>query len=557
MILRKVIRIFFIIFLLAVFQGGAWAGEPSRVAIIPFKMNADRDLSFLREGIVDMLTTRLSWENKVVVIEREVTERIVGKIAGAGPMNEKVAREIGTALHADYVLFGSLTVFGESVSIDAKMMDVHGAKPVVTIFNQSRGMDNVIPKINVFASDINEKVFGRVLTIREEAPRQVASRAPFPDIYAHPEKLLGEGIQEYGGMMETSGLNPNFIAVGGRRDAGSFWKSRNFEEHIKGMSIGDIDGDGHQEVVFISQNQIFVYRNVERRFIKVKEISGEPNDNFIGVDVADINGNGKAEIFVTNLNTLRDVLQSFVLEWEAGDFVTISKGNNWYYRVIELPMQGPVLLGQKRGLSDPFLGDIYELGWRNGNYEGIHTMDIPRGVNVFAFTIGDVLDDGQEMILAFDENDYLQILTRSGAREWKSDEYYGGSVNYLEMASENEPSEKGRLFLAQRIFIKDLDRDGKKEVIVIKNHAGTSRLFKRYRQFSSSEIVSLSWNGLGLGLNWKTRKIHGYVSDFAIGDFDNDGQEELVAAVVMEQGASFVAKAKSTIISYDLAIPKT
>lgn len=557
MTLKKVTGIFLTILLLSVFPGSARADDPTKVAVIPFKMNTERDLSFLRDGIVDMLTSRLSWGDKVVVIQRESTERIVRKIAG--PINEKVARKIGAALKADYVLFGSLTIFGESVSIDAKMIDVSGTKPAVAVFNQSRGMDSVIPKVNAFATEVNEKCFGRVPLIRHEAPRQVASRAPFPDIYGHPEKLLGEGSAlEHDNRMQTSTINPDFIVASSRSKSGSFWKSRNFKEYIKSISIGDIDGDNKQEIVFISQNSIFVYKNVERRFIKVKEIAGdEPNVNFIGVDVADINGNGKAEIFVTNLNTLRDSLESFVLEWEAGDFVTVTKNNNWYYRVLELPMQGTVLLGEKRGISDPFIGGIYELSWINGKYEPTNRVRVPRDLNVFSFAVGDVLNDGTEMILAFNEDDYLQILTKSGSKEWKSAEHYGGSVNYLDIESRSGESEKDRLFLSQRIFMKDLDRDGKKEVIVVQNHAGTSRLFKRYRSFSSSQIVSLSWNGLGLALNWKTRKIHGYVSDFAIGDFDNDGQEELVAAVVMERGASFVAKAKSAIISYDLAIPKT
>ncbi|MBE9580288.1 MAG: hypothetical protein IMF18_01565 [Proteobacteria bacterium] len=50
--------------------------------------------------------------------------------------------------------------------------------------------------------------------------------------------------------------------------------------------------------------------------------------------------------------------------------------------------------------------------------------------------------------------------------------------------------------------------------------------------------------------------MHGYVSDFAIADFDNDGEEEIVAALVMSKGASFVLKPKSAIISYDLKIPE-
>jgi hypothetical protein len=91
---------------------------------------------------------------------------------------------------------------------------------------------------------------------------------------------------------------------------------------------------------------------------------------------------------------------------------------------------------------------------------------------------------------------------------------------------------------------------------VVKNQGTGSRLFKRFRNYSSSEIVNLSWDGLGLALNWKTRKVQGYVSDFAIEDFDNDGQNEIVAAVVLEQGVSLLMKPKSVIISYDLIQPE-
>ncbi|MBW2640541.1 MAG: hypothetical protein JRE10_10395, partial [Deltaproteobacteria bacterium] len=123
------------------------AAEVNRVAIVPFKVNAEKDLSFLRDGIVDMLTSRLSVEDKVVVLCREEIAKVLKTVSP--PINESKAREIGSKLGVDYVLFGSLTVFGESVSMDAKMVDVSGTQPVLTFFNQSQGMDQVIPKINL------------------------------------------------------------------------------------------------------------------------------------------------------------------------------------------------------------------------------------------------------------------------------------------------------------------------------------------------------------------------------------------------------------------------
>ena len=152
-------RILFLSFILMIFTNiNLFADDPERVAIIPFKMNAQKDLTFLKDGIYDMFASRLSRAGKVQVVERKETENVLEKINGS--LNEEVARRTGKKLKVDFVLFGSLTVFGNSVSIDAKMIDVSGKKPTLTFFEQSQGMDEVIPRINMIASNINEKVFG-------------------------------------------------------------------------------------------------------------------------------------------------------------------------------------------------------------------------------------------------------------------------------------------------------------------------------------------------------------------------------------------------------------
>jgi len=530
------------------------SAQPTTVAIFPFRINAAQDLGYMQNGIFDMLSARLSWGDKVRIISQQRTRALFDDLTE--PLNDGEARKLGARLEADYVLYGSLTVFGNSVSIDAKMLDVEGQEPPVTVFNQSEGMDEVIPKINVFAQEINEKVFGRAApqpapTGKPESP----PRRAFPEksIYAHPETVLEQPPAASG--RQTSELNPDFIAGAGRRDTASFWKSRNFEVYIKAVALGDVDGDGVMESAFVSENELFVYRNEAGRFIQIREIPGESYFNYIGVDVADINDNGKAEIFVTNLNTRQDRLESFVLEWDGNEFATISNENNWYYRVLETTTRGTILLGQKRGINDLFLSPIHQLGWRGATYESVGTIRTPEEMNLFSFALGDVMNNGREEIVALNEDDYLQIFTKDGTREYKSDEQFGGSVNFMDFEPHVGQTETERFYFPQRIFIKDLDKDGQNEVIVVRNHAGSGRLFKRYRHYSSAEIASMSWDSMGLALNWKTRKIHGYVSDYVIGDFDNDRQPELVAAVVMKKGAAFLVKPKSTIISYDIASP--
>lgn len=549
MLNRRKTGILLLILVIILLSGVSSAVEPKRVAIIPFKINSDRDLSFLRDGIGDMLSSRLSWKDRVIVLEKEAVQDALSSVSAS--INEKLATEIGNSLHADYVVFGSLTVFGNSVSLDATIVDVSGKKPPITIFNQSHGMDEVIPKINEFAMEINRKVFGRILVSKKVSNQPSSSR----NIYVHPDRLIDESATN----SELSEVNPSFVVTPPKKRAGGlFWKSRKFKTYIKGMALGDVDGDKKTEIVFISENRIYIYRNTKRRLSKIREISGGTYDSFISVDVADINGNEKAEIFVTNLHKRQNTLSSFVLEWNGSDFIPICKDEKWYYRTIDIPARGQVLFGQRRGIPDVFLPGVYELAWRSGRgYEPVEKVKLPPDLNVYSFNLGDIMNKGEEMIVAFDEADYLKIFNRSGSEEeWKSDKYYGGSLNYLEQKPNMTSHESKYIYIPQRIFIKDIDNDGKNEVIIVKNYYGTgSRLFTRFRKFTSSEIQSLSWDGLGLALNWKTRKIHGYVSDYAIADFDNDGKEELIATVVTKTSSIF-SKGNSSIISYDLFEPQ-
>jgi len=155
------------------------------------------------------------------------------------------------------------------------------------------------------------------------------------------------------------------------------------------------------------------------------------------------------------------------------------------------------------------------------------------------------------MIVAFTNNNHLRILHRNGEEEWTSSEEYGGSATYIEYPSEMDPREMDRFYLPQRIHIVDIDNDGNAEVIVVKNIDASGSLFSRLRFFKSGHVECLTWDNLGLSLKWETRKISGYISDCAIADMNNDGQDELVFSVVSKSSSVF-GKARSFIVSWDI-----
>lgn len=544
---------------------------PYRIAILPFKINAAEDLTYLQEGIMDMLSSRIAWGNKVLMVEKDACRKAYQKYKGN--ITETAVREIGRELGADYIISGSITIFGENASLDAKIVDLKMERPPITAYTQSRGIDGIIPKINEFATSINEKMFERA----ETQELAYGTGTPQTSQESTPQASISEMNPEL--MIPKEELDPEFSIIAREKTKrtlegfiettqsgrGNFWKSRNFPFRIGGLDIGDVDKDGKKEIVFISdEGDIWIYRYHKGTIVLVQEIKGKSYNNLISVDVADINKNGIDEIFVSNFNINKGVPSSFVLEWNGKSFDPIANDLKCYLRVIKRWNHEPILVGQKKGIKEPFMAGVYQLRWVGDSYKEGEVITSTPSVSIYGFTYGDVTGDGVDDFIQLGNDDRLRVIAKGGVVEWKSDDDFGGSLDYVpgEVTGEeadpwSQVTEEQRSYLSPRLLLCDLDLDESPEVIAVKNLSRISRMTKRYRHYGSGEICSLSWDGLGLSENWKTKKIHGYLSDLAIADMDNDGENELVVPVVTRIGSSYVYKSRSCIISYDLRLEQT
>jgi TolB-like protein len=556
--------VLFLCVLSIVFSGSVWAAEAEketkRVAVLPFSVHSSEDITYVRDGIWDMLISRLSVTEGVSVTPKQEVREALKTLGGKEPAVADVYG-LGKRLNLDYAVWGSITKIGNSVSLDAKLLDVSTYKTPVGVFEQCQGMDDVIPRISDFAKKIHYHILGITPPAAEATSLPPAGKQrPAASPLTVPE---GKVIQTREGTF-TSVINPAFITSANPLAQKGFWMSQRYKKTFKGMDIGDVDGDGKNEVIAIDDRTIEIYQREGMALALRTKISGESYDQFLAVDVADINGNGIAEIIVTNLAENKP--KSFVMEFRDGKFEKIASGLEWFMRITDTE-GGPVLMGQGIMLGDPLSGPIHEIVWRNGAYREGRRMLIPEGLSVFGVLLAKI-DGGTERVVALDEYDHINILEKTkkplskihivGGSDnllWISYDVYGGSNNkiYLERRSSGIDTNEdagGSVYVKERLLSYDTNGDGKKELVVVKNLSPSGRIMKNVRVFTRSEIYNLEWDGLGLAENWRTKRIQGYVADYQIKDIDNDGKDEVVLLVGL--GTTLT---RSAIVAYDLDVP--
>ncbi len=543
------------------------APAPVKVAILPFNMHTPAQLNYLQDGIRDMLTSRLGWEGKVQVIDRSAVDQATRGMKS--DISSEDAQRLGRTLKADYVVFGSLTGAGQALSIDAKMVPLSEKGSPLTFSSQTRSLDDVIPQVNQFAQEINQKVFSRPGEKGQAKPTEEESYSTRnPELLVPTTMLPGDKI---------SYLNPNFVEItpdGSLRQPG-LWKSQDFQGGIIGMDVGDVDGDRRTEMVTITKNTVTVLRKEAQGLKTLATYSGPDTDRYLWVTLVDINKDGRAEIFVTNLRSLigkprpdeiqhnepgygREALGSMVLGFAEPRLQLLADNVPHYLNGVDLPKRGKVLLGQQRGGSDrgAFQPEIYEMQFQGNRLSPLVQVHLPSRCNVFNFARADINNDGADETILVDSSNHLAILNTAGDQIWKSDRLFAATTNSFEAKIEDLRYNDIKYYaIPSGILVADLNRDGIPEIVLTRTTEQLSRFMPEGLKFyDRGEIVSLSWDQLGLVENWKTREINGMVTAIRIADLNNDGTSELIASLVLAKDYVKFWQSKSTIFSYDLNI---
>lgn len=542
-----------------------------RIAVLSFKVNAAKDMSYIKTGIRDMISSRLASRVGAVIISPALVDKAA---AGMGGLDTpELILSIGRTLSADYIISGSFTSFAGSTSIDALLQSVKTSDSLQRFSASASQDDEMIQAIDSLTWDIAEKSFSRERpslvtrsTYQQAASSQAAPPATFQS--AHPDRYL---MGRYGAGAGSSGsqlLRPMGVVTSPM----GFSKSQNIKFGLVDMVVGDVDGDGDDEFILASRREVRIYRQIGRKMQQVAKVSTPYNRYKIhSVTLADLNSDGIKEIYVSAADA--EDPNSFILEWDGQKYKEIARDKKWYIRAMEIPGEGVVLAGQKSSMNHILSRGIYRLNLSGSSLVRGEKIAV-KGVNLFDFTLADLDGDGKNEMIAISQGDKLMVLRPSGRLLWTSDDNYGGTTRFIGGESTADTArnlENGadylRIFIPARVIIRDVNNDGQLDVIVNKNSSNISRVMARYRSYPSGEIHALTWNGIGLTQLWRTRKIDGYIADYDMGptrmvsQTDKDGNLEEksmaelhVGLVLANGGVNLFKDSRSTVLTFPIEL---
>jgi hypothetical protein len=363
---------------------------------------------------------------------------------------------------------------------------------------------------------------------------------------------------EVKGVATSFASAPSRGVVSGQTPRIDMTASRSTELPFKGQSVaaGELTGDGTIKLAVTDGQNISIYDLAKEGVKLLVTLPGVTTDNIIALDAGDINGNGVAELFVTNY-TLNGGIRSYVLEYQGGKFVRVWENVPLHFRLLEGVDGKAQLFAQASGTEMPFDGPVRRYQWQGGRYVAAEVLPLPKQFPIiFGFLQADLDGDGAPETLVLDQQDYLRMYDRSGAEVYRSGEHFGGS----ELVLEYDPGrttyyarsgiEPIRLMLQGRMFFRDLAGDGKRQLIVSRNNPSTGYFFKT-RLYDKGKVLGLTWDGVGLQQAWETRELPGYVADFSLVDPDGSGSWKLVLLVV-QTNLLGAGKSRTSLVVLDL-----
>jgi hypothetical protein len=491
------------------------------LVIFPLAIYADQSKAYLGQGIKSMLISRISGRDIAMIPDEKYTSLLSEKEV-EGITSQRRAEELARGLNADYAIFGSITTIGGGYSLDLSLLEVGKDESKLTRFSKAVDEEQLIPRLSDVAHQLRALIEGKEIPATQTAdkPSEQTAGKPAQKVKENaavlPQPLTAKGIFS---QIESDEQGPKSI------EKGLLFKPTKEYQGFKptgkisiGMSImafdmGDLDGRPGVELLVLGRKKLLLYARQGASFILKDSLKPGLGEDFLKVSVGDINNNGKAEIYLVSRYGIR--ARSTVLEW-AGEFKRLYRQAGHMQAIKDPTSKKSLLLFQDSKVGEFLSSGIYSMDYdKEGKLTKGEQLPKLKGAQFYTLVSFDIDQDGNPEWLGLGDESRLYVWDKQGEILWSGDKHLGGTNNAIAIG-DSEPGEPPpRIAFNSRLLITDIDGDGKREILAIKNIPLVEHVL-HFKVYTKSLLIVYRIEGQRLSPAWTTGDIDWCLTDMQV-----------------------------------------
>ncbi|MDR1776400.1 MAG: VCBS repeat-containing protein [Desulfovibrio sp.] len=513
------------------------------VGILPFEVNAPQSYAYLSKAVPATLQARI---NRPGTLD---AKQIQGKAS-----SQTEARKAADSNNVEYAVWGAIAVLNNECTVTAHSVDKSGKvwskteqgplnalQPIVQ--NLAAGMAREVFNLNVSGPGYNAASGGQAVN-----------------------RMNSDIIVNETGQQQVY-LNPQFRYQGTGANDGSRLRSQRIKEKMVDMAVGDFNGDGKNEVAVLAEHKLIIYLWGQDGKLKPlgETIVSKSNINF-SMRAIDLNRDGAKELVVCTYEDESNRPYTYFFSFKGNKFTQYAERCPYFVSVVNTPPNFmPTLVGQAWDSVKLFAPGVRELT-KNGNKFSLGSrLDLPEGAKVFNIAWIPAGKDSKlpQLVMMTDEERVKIFQGSNHTLIHTTTENFSGSATGMEfykampgMGQDRAVQLPGKYYAPMRMIAVDLGHTGEYVLLLNKPISTASQIFDRYRYFPLGEIHAMYWDGVGLGLKWKTRRIRGSVAEIDLADVNNDGILDLVVGINTSPDLG-IGSRQSMITAYPLDVSQT
>ncbi len=516
------------------------------VMVLPFTVNAPDGYKYLGQAVPSTLSSRLVWPGQVELFKGS---------SNTAPASAAAAAQVQKSSGADYVAWGSVNVLNNNVTLDVTLREKSGKEWKRTA---QSSVGNLVGAVQNIADGFSTSVFGR--------PARAQSTPAYSGGNSGPINQMNAGIVVNETTQQGVYLNPQFRYQGAGTEDGSRLRSKALPYNMVDFTVGDFSGSGRTEIAVLGDHTLHVYEWSNGGMVEKASVNfGLSNQAFVLRKIP-LAGRGE-KLVVTTFGEGNNRPKSFIYAYDGGSLREYTKPSNYFLNVVNMaPSFKPTLVAQSWDSVKLFRSGVYLANANSGTVTLGGKINLPSGTNLFSFAwlpAGNQGDGDKLLVLSPEERITVYGGNGKNRMHQTMDKFSGSSVGMVHykgiegLGVDKKYQIPSHYYAPMRLNVVDLEGRGEYVILINKPVSTASEIFENYRMFPQGEIHALYWDGVGLGLKWKTRRIRGSVVNSDLGDLNNDGIVDLVVGLNTHPGAIGMGSRKGVILAYPLDLSQS